>query len=435
MHIPDLKLRIAVALPKAYSPTEGGGFAYLEQIFDTLIVRGIQGYNCIPMLYGESDGNTKTQSYFLPNIRSLGLDLVWVDTSVKRGPLFLRVASRVCSYLGWSRSVHLVRSWIEESIKAQHEAGRKAVDALLLKKGIDLVYYPMPMERIHGIIPFVCTVWDLIHLKATWLPEVASQFDQREAMYHDLLRRCVAVVCESDQGKKEVCMHFALSTLKVHVLPMFAGSIADITVQSDETDKQLLSLKLKKRTFVLYPAQFWPHKNHITLIKSVALLRSSEPFQDLRIVFTGADKGNEAYIRSVAASLLPIDACLFAGFVSAQTLRILYDTCLAMVLPTLYDPTSIPVAEAYALGCPIICSDTEGHRAQSNNTAHYVNPMSVREISDAIRRVFYESPNERNVQVSEHKLRASYTIESALVPLFEQFAGLRTLWAPTSPIS
>ena len=51
---------------------------------------------------------------------------------------------------------------------------------------------------------------------------------------------------------------------------------------------------LSKNSFVLYPAQFWTHKNHIRLILAAQIMK--EQNINLKMVFCGLDRGNKDYI-------------------------------------------------------------------------------------------------------------------------------------------
>jgi glycosyltransferase involved in cell wall biosynthesis len=107
--------------------------------------------------------------------------------------------------------------------------------------------------------------------------------------------------------------------------------------------------------FLFYPAQMWHHKNHITLLRA---LRSIEKHHGQRIplVLTGAAFDAAAGIfQFLSRESMGYVHCL--GKVNFDDLVALYKKASLLVMPSLYESSSLPVLEAAAAGVPIIASD------------------------------------------------------------------------------
>jgi glycosyltransferase involved in cell wall biosynthesis len=76
------------------------------------------------------------------------------------------------------------------------------------------------------------------------------------------------------------------------------------------------------------------------------------------------------------------------GFVNDDELAALYAGARALVMPTFFGPTNIPLLEAWALGCPVLTSDIPGVREQMGDAALLVDPRRVDLIADGIRRLW-----------------------------------------------
>ncbi|HZH66514.1 MAG TPA: glycosyltransferase, partial [Flavisolibacter sp.] len=57
-----------------------------------------------------------------------------------------------------------------------------------------------------------------------------------------------------------------------------------------------------------------------------------------------------------------------------------YKHALALVMPTFLGPTNMPLLEAEALGCPVICSNLKGHWEMLGEHACYVEPNNPESI-------------------------------------------------------
>jgi glycosyltransferase involved in cell wall biosynthesis len=123
-------------------------------------------------------------------------------------------------------------------------------------------------------------------------------------------------------------------------------------------------LKLSGTKFFLYPAQFWEHKCHKTLIAAASRLKAAG-VSDFRVVFTGsyADSyraKNYLYLRKLAAHLNVDDLIVFLGFVEKSELDYLYRNALCLLMPTAFGPSNLPPLEALARTCPVIASNAYG---------------------------------------------------------------------------
>ena len=80
----------------------------------------------------------------------------------------------------------------------------------------------------------------------------------------------------------------------------------------------------------------------------------------------------------------------YLGYVPDELMAGLFAGATGVVMPTFFGPTNIPVVEAWAFGCPVITSRVRGITEQVGDAALLVNPTSVSEISDAIRRLWVD---------------------------------------------
>src|SRR5262245_45175572 len=90
----------------------------------------------------------------------------------------------------------------------------------------------------------------------------------------------------------------------------------------------------------------------------------------------------------LAARLGLQDNLQYLGYVADEDMSGLYAEAAALVMPTFFGPTNIPILEAWAFGCPVLTSDTRGIREQVQDAAILVNPRSVEAIADGIYRIW-----------------------------------------------
>jgi glycosyltransferase involved in cell wall biosynthesis len=97
------------------------------------------------------------------------------------------------------------------------------------------------------------------------------------------------------------------------------------------------------------------------------------------------------------------------GFVPDERMAALYAGAAALVMPTFFGPTNIPVLEAWSFGCPVLTSDIRGIREQAGDAAVLVDPTSVDSVADGMRRLWSDAALAAGLAAAGRLRLASYT--------------------------
>src|SRR5919202_635387 len=152
--------------------------------------------------------------------------------------------------------------------------------------------------------------------------------------------------------------------------------------------------------FILYPAVTWPHKNHIGLLKAIALLRDKQNVK-VSVVFTGHQTEYFAKIDEVIHELNLQSHVQFLGVVSEDVLYTLYRQAHAVVVPTLYEAGSFPLMESILMGIPVVCSNVTSLPDTIGQADYVFTPTITEDIADKVYKIcFDESYRTRNVSNS-----------------------------------
>lgn len=284
---------------------------------------------------------------------------------------------------------------------------------------LDAAYFAAPVFAEIDV-PFIFTLWDVGHRTIVDFPEVRAGRDswaQREAMCRRMLPQASRVVVGNRTGAAEVAL-FGVLPERVAVLPFPNPDFSSVNATPPAWQPG--------RPYFLYPAQIWPHKNHITLLRALALV------PDADLVFTGSDKGNGAHLRTCAAELGVADRVHFGGFVARGELKALYQKAAALTFASLLGPNNLPLHEAAVLGCPVIASDLAGHREQLGAGALYAAPLLPEAWAEAMRRILIEEGLPRHLAQAAGAAVADCTADAyaqGLGRLIGELAIRRRLWA------
>lgn len=379
-------MKVGVWLDEYIDNQVGGGFSYVDKLMS--LIDDYQFSKDIEVVYI----TTK------PLVNSYNKEVVSI--SLNRPKQKQSFKKKLINFI--TQRSHFVNRFYKQSVA--ESADRK--DNIyyrnkLVENNIDVIYYLTQTQCVVDDFPFISTNWDIGHLSMFGFPEVNNNksFKSRELWYQHTLRKALSIFCESESGKKELISYLNLNPDRVKILPMFPGGVIHQEISKENQNSLLKSFELTNNKFFFYPAQFWAHKNHYNLILAFKEFLSIEP--DMKLVFTGSDKGNLSFIQSQVTHLKLTRNVIYLGFVNLESIYTLYKNTRALIMPTFLGPTNMPLLEAQALDCPVLCSDLKGHREQLGEGAVYFDPLEYNDILNAFNRISDSEYRQKILTVSK----------------------------------
>jgi glycosyltransferase involved in cell wall biosynthesis len=195
---------------------------------------------------------------------------------------------------------------------------------------------------------------DLQHLH---LPEYFTARERlgREGTYRAFCAQAQTVVMMTRWGKDDLTTHYDLPRTKVCVVP--GASVLDAYAEPTGADIDAARARLAlPEQFAFFPAQTFPHKNHLTLLEALAIARDR---LGTTIPLVASGHQNDFFPRIARrVSDLHLDTQVqFVGFVRPVELRALYRMARCMVFPSSFEGWGLPVVEAFQEGTPVACAD------------------------------------------------------------------------------
>ena len=233
--------------------------------------------------------------------------------------------------------------------------------------------------------PTVSIIYDLQYL---YYPAFFTSEERhgRAMTFQNACRRAQHIICISDFVRDTVLENSDLtpervSTVHIHLATRLQPP--DAATQS----ATLKSLQVVEGGFLLYPANFWQHKNHRMLFAAFGMFRSRHPDSSLKLVCTGSPgREMDALAESVATMGLA-SSIVFPGFLNDEEYSALLSTCLALIFPSLFEGFGMPLMEAMARGKAVLCSNVTALPEVVGDAALLFNPKRPKEILEAIERI------------------------------------------------
>jgi glycosyltransferase involved in cell wall biosynthesis len=273
-----------------------------------------------------------------------------------------------------------------------------ALERHMDQQGIDLVWFTTPFA-VEVNRPYVFTIWDLEHLTQPWYPEVSrnGEWELRDRFYRRVIEQATALIVPNPAARDLVCRAYTIGPERVLCLTHPLSEFALAAAKRPPASTAILERHGIRRPYLFYPAQFWAHKDHPTLLDALVQL----PEYDL--VLVGSDKGQADRVRAGVAQRGLGDRVHFPGFVEEDELVALYQNAHALTYASMFGPENLPPLEAFALGCPVVVADVPGAREQLGDAALRVAPMDAAAVVEAVRALAHPATRERHIAVGRDR--------------------------------
>jgi glycosyltransferase involved in cell wall biosynthesis len=212
-------------------------------------------------------------------------------------------------------------------------------------------YISFPLKKIRHY----CTLHD-IQEKA--FPQYFSRRERaiRHTNVKNTLRNVTGIQVSSYFVQNEIIRYYAKFVKQIHFHIIPEGYSSSELVAKKNLPKRRLPIK------ILMPANYWPHKDHLTLFESVTQLNA---MYDIEVFCTGStfDKIEKIEKELNKRNLHNVH---FTGYVSREKLIQLYNSCHIVLSCSMYESSSLPILEGSVLGCLPIASDIPSHLEMKN---------------------------------------------------------------------
>ena len=265
--------------------------------------------------------------------------------------------------------------------------GRNMINVDTLQLAIDrlktdVVHHPFSVLSPMGLSsPSVLTFWDMQH---EFYPDFFSEAElkERRAKYRASADMATRIIVSAQFTKDCLVGRYGVDCNKIEVIYTGYGP----EYRRIEDREALDSIRSKyglHKPFLYYPAAIWPHKNHRALLTAYQILREQHGFEG-DLVFTGmALQKKNALVQEIERLGLT-GAVRLLGYLPHEDLPYLYNLASVMVFPSLFEGFGIPLVEAMACGCPVVCSNVTSLPEVLGEAGLTFDPNSPQQIAETI---------------------------------------------------
>ena len=289
-----------------------------------------------------------------------------------------RIFSRVSAHLP-GRLRRVARRLAYSLLTLSNRSGSRS---LMQDLKVDLLFCPFTAPTyFEPNVPAVCVIYDLQYKT---YPEFFAPEDvaHRDRTFTDAARRSATLVAISNYSRDAAIAEGKLDPAHIKTIHLH---ISQHSLRNAKRDETILDrLQLVTRKYLIYPANFWKHKNHEMLLTAFGLARRSGLADDIRLVCTGAPGARQQWLKQAARGLGLENHVLFPGYLANAELLALITSSCGVIFPSLYEGFGLPIVEAMATGVPVACSNVTSLPEVAGDAAILFNPRVPEDIAQAI---------------------------------------------------
>lgn len=241
-------------------------------------------------------------------------------------------------------------------------------------------YYDNYFLRSDRMPPFVITVHDVIPEKFFTDERSLSMIKNKK----NLISRATNIIAISETTKKQLLNFYDVDPDNITVIPH--GSPEDFRDLRERAGMETEMAPRDQSPYILYVGLRWAYKNFMFFLESVADLLLKH---DMQLKIAGPPPTDEE-LKAIA--LLNITARVsFRVHPSQAELYQLYNQAACFAFPSLDEGFGLPLLEAAAADCPIVCSDIDIFHEISGDSALYFDPSSRDHIREQLERLLFDS--------------------------------------------
>lgn len=268
-------------------------------------------------------------------------------------------------------------------------------------------------------IPNVTTIFDI---QQDYFPENFDPhvLEERRRLTRETVSVTNKLLTISEYSKKTLVEKYHIEPEKIEVTYLDADASFNLPVDADHLEEIRSTLP---EQFILFPANMWPHKNHINLIKGFGIAKEKYNLP-LHLVFTGAKERESRQIEQAIEQAQIRDFVDYLGYLPQDDMRYVFKCANMLAFPSRFEGFGIPLVEAMAAEIPIICSSVSSVPEIAGDAAVIFNEMDPEDIAEAIRRVYTDEALRKDLVEKGKQRRKDFSWEKCAEQTVEYLKGM-----------
>lgn len=258
-------------------------------------------------------------------------------------------------------------------------------------------------------------------MQQEYFPEYFSkkELKMRTGAQRASVAEATRVIAISEYTKECLVSSYDADPSKIDVIYFGHGLEYRVMNDTEEVIKTREKYFIQK-PFLYYPAATWLHKNHKNLFAAVRLMIDRYRFEG-DLILTGVQKRSHYELLKEIERLGISRTVKVLGYVPSAEMPHLYNLASAMVFPSFFEGFGLPLVEAMACGCPVVCSNVTSCPEVVGDAGIVFDPYSIEDMAEKIWRLWIDEEKKQEMRSKGLERAADFSWENNAMKTVEVY--------------
>lgn len=286
----------------------------------------------------------------------------------------------------------------------------------------DLLFCPFTAPIYHTPnVPTVCVIYDLQYKSHPLFFERADILN-RDHAFTEACRLATMLTSISEYSRQSALKHYKkIDQERIKTIHL---RIAKRVLKDDAPCKTLLTtLDLTPKKYLIYPANFWLHKNHEMLLTALKIAYHTNILsKEVKLVCTGSPGKRQLWLINAAEKMGLKNQVVFTGYLKDIDIATLLGNSSGVIFPSLYEGFGLPILEAMAMNVPVACSNITSLPEIAQDGAIYFDPRIPEQIAKAMATLYTDKQkSEELIKIGQKRVQEYYDYNKMAAEYWELF--------------
>ncbi len=262
-----------------------------------------------------------------------------------------------------------------------------------------VLFLPASGAPLFKMAPTVVTVHDLGFLR---FPELYSA---PARLYHQVshwqaVKQADKIITISEFSKKDIINFFQVEEEKVAVIPLAVDQDIFYPLEEEEARRRLREKYGIESKYFLYVGRLEKKKNVSLLLKAWQIFSQNHPDYRLLLIGPGGYGGEQIF-----SLLEKLKGIIYLPYISRRDLAVFYSGATAFVFPSRFEGFGLPLLEAMACDCPVICSEAASLPEVGGKAVWYFSPDDEAKLAELMEMALDQSLRKKLIVAGRDRVK------------------------------
>ena len=248
----------------------------------------------------------------------------------------------------------------------------------------DVMLCPSHSRPLYAHMPTVVVMHDIVF---EYYPEMFPR--GQRWLYNPLskwsARHAKLVITSSEHGQDDIVRSWDVPRSTVRVVYMAANEIFYPFEDRTAAVQRRIELLGTAKPFFFFVGKMTGRRNIPELLRGFARFKASGDWP--HVLCLAGPLPSHFDLHAMISSLGLTQSCIHVGYLDDADVNVLYNTAEGYIMPSYYETVSLPVMEAQAAGCPVVCVNMKGLREIAGDGAVYIDRLDEADLAAAMQQL------------------------------------------------